>query len=133
MISKDADTEKVLIQIDRTSTSIDYESGETILETARRAMLQPPFNCRRGNCGTCRALIERGTATMRKNNYLTPTNIRDGWILTCQAKPTSVEISVNYNARTLVPGLRRLLRAIDVNSTGRLRLFFNRSRARRHI
>jgi hypothetical protein len=44
------------------------------------------------------ALLDEGSATMRVNNALTPEELEDGWILTCQAIPTSPEVVVDYDA-----------------------------------
>lgn len=116
------------VRIDGVSTLIDLHPGDTILEATHQASLHPPFKCRRGECGTCRAVMEKGTATMRRNSFLTARDLGDGWILTCQATPTSPEVSVNYDARRMVPGLRHFLRSLGVNPSGRLELFFNRNR-----
>ena len=35
---------------------------------------------------------------MRVNNALTPDEVDDGWVLTCQAIPTSPEVVVDYDA-----------------------------------
>jgi hypothetical protein len=35
---------------------------------------------------------------MRVNNALTPDEVDDGWVLTCQAIPTSREVFVDYDA-----------------------------------
>ena len=35
---------------------------------------------------------------MRANNALTPDEVDDGWVLTCQAIPTSPEVVVDYDA-----------------------------------
>lgn len=104
--------EEVHFTIHGTSTIVDYQSGETILETARRGLLYPPFRCRKGECGTCKAVLEDGAVIMRNNNYLSHMNIRDGWILTCQALPTSSVVRVNYDAQPLMPGIRFLLRSV---------------------
>jgi ferredoxin len=75
-----------------------YQEGETILESARRAGLSPPFSCEQGNCATCMAHLEEGTATMRVNNALTPEEVDDGWVLTCQSLPTGAKVVVDYDA-----------------------------------
>jgi ring-1,2-phenylacetyl-CoA epoxidase subunit PaaE len=111
-MTDDVVTDCVHFIIHETSATIEYETGEAILDTARRGLLNPPFRCRRGRCGTCKALLERGTAVMRENNYLTKVDIKDGWVLTCQAIPTSNQLSVNYDAHRLLPGLRFLGRTL---------------------
>jgi ferredoxin len=108
-------SETVQIRIDHKTATVDYSAGDTILETARHGKIYPPFLCQKGNCGTCRALVVAGTAEMRRNAFLTSMDVRDGWILTCQAIPTSHAISVNYDAQRLLPGLRFLLRMLKNN------------------
>jgi hypothetical protein len=44
------------------------------------------------------AHLDAGTANMRVNNALTPDEVDDGWVLTCQAIPTSRDVTVNYDA-----------------------------------
>lgn len=75
---------------------IAYQPGDTVLETARRGGLQAPFSCESGNCATCMALLSEGSATMRANNALTPDEVAEGWILTCQALPHGPTVTVEY-------------------------------------
>jgi ferredoxin len=76
---------------------LGHEPGDTILEALRRAGLRPPFNCQQGNCGTCIARVIEGAAAMRANNALGDDEVEEGWILTCQAVPTSPEVVVDYD------------------------------------
>ena len=69
--------------------TVDYKMGDTIPDTARRAGLKPPFSCESGSCATCMAHLDAGAANMRVNNALTPEEVDDGWVLTCQSIPTS--------------------------------------------
>lgn len=93
-----AGTETVVIQLSSQKHSMPYQAGDTILETARRAGLNPPFSCEQGNCATCMAHLDSGAVRMRVNNALTPEEIADGWVLTCQSLPTSAEVVVDYDA-----------------------------------
>jgi ferredoxin-NADP reductase len=79
-------------------TAVAYQRGETLLETARRGALQPPFSCESGNCATCMAILREGSATMRVNNALTPEEVAEGWVLTCQAIPAGSTVTVEYEA-----------------------------------
>jgi 3-ketosteroid 9alpha-monooxygenase subunit B len=88
--------ETVVIVIDGREHPVHYQPGETFLETARRAGLRPPFSCESGSCATCMARLEVGEATMRVNNALTPEEIADGWVLTCQGFPASSAVTVVY-------------------------------------
>jgi 3-ketosteroid 9alpha-monooxygenase subunit B len=91
-------TESVVIKLQQQETTVGYQVGDTILETARRAGLSPPFSCEQGNCATCMAHLDEGTATMRVNNALSPDEVDTGWVLTCQGLPTSPKIVVDYDA-----------------------------------
>jgi ferredoxin-NADP reductase len=79
-------------------TTIDYRPGDTLLDTARRGGLQPPYSCEAGNCATCMALLHDGTATLRANNALTPEELEEGWVLTCQALPHGDKVTVEYES-----------------------------------
>jgi ferredoxin len=86
----------VTIHLDRKKVTVPRVPGETLLESARRAGLEPPFSCEAGNCGTCMALLEEGHATMRVNDALDDDEVAEGYILTCQGVPDSDSITVRY-------------------------------------
>lgn len=92
-----AATESIVVRLDRRKHTIPYEAGDTILGAARRAGLKPPSSCVAGNCASCMAFLEQGQATMRVNNALKADEVEEGWILTCQAIPTSREVIVDYD------------------------------------
>jgi len=91
-------TESLTIRLERRTHTVAYQPGDTILETARRGGLNAPFSCEMGNCATCMAHLDEGSATMRANNALTTDEVDTGWVLTCQAIPTSPQVVVNYDA-----------------------------------
>lgn len=76
--------------------TVPRHSGETLLESARRAGLMPPFSCESGNCGTCIAHVTEGEAKMRVNNALDDDEVTEGWVLTCQGEPVTPDITVVY-------------------------------------
>ncbi|HUL99627.1 MAG TPA: 2Fe-2S iron-sulfur cluster-binding protein [Mycobacterium sp.] len=86
----------VTIHLDRKTVSVPRVAGETLLESARRGGLAPPFSCEAGNCGTCIAKLTDGHATMRNNDVLEEDEIADGYILTCQGVPNSESVTVVY-------------------------------------
>jgi 3-ketosteroid 9alpha-monooxygenase subunit B len=91
-------TESLVIRLQRQEVTLQYRAGDTILEAARRAGLSPPFSCEQGNCATCMAHLDRGSATMRANNALSSDEVDAGWVLTCQALPESPSVVVDYDA-----------------------------------
>jgi ferredoxin len=86
----------VTIFLDRKKVTVPIVPGETLLESARRAGLEPPFSCEAGNCGTCMAKLEEGRATMRANDALEPDEVAEGYILTCQGVPDTDSVTVRY-------------------------------------
>ena len=88
--------DQVVLILGGKKNEVAYHAGDTVLETARRASLSAPYSCEAGSCATCMALIREGTATMRVNNALTPDEVEEGWVLTCQALPTSSAVTIEY-------------------------------------
>ena len=91
-------TESVLIRLGKTEARVPYQRGDTILDTARRGGLNPPFSCEQGNCATCMAHLDEGSVTMRVNNALSADEVAAGWVLTCQSLPTSATLVIDYDA-----------------------------------
>ena len=91
-------TETVIIRLQRAEKTLAYQAGDTILEAARHGGLRPPYQCESGSCATCMAMLDEGAVRMRVNNALTPEEVEEGWILTCQSLPTSARIVVDYDA-----------------------------------
>ena len=87
----------VTILLDRQKASVNRVENETLLESARRAGLSPPFSCEAGNCGTCMAKIVEGKATMRVNDALDDDEVAEGYILTCQGVPETESVTVEYD------------------------------------
>jgi 3-ketosteroid 9alpha-monooxygenase subunit B len=90
-------TESIVIRLDNRKHRVAYQPGDTILQTARRAGLRPPSSCEQGTCATCMAYLDEGRIMMRVNNALSADEVEEGWILTCQAIPTSREVVVDYD------------------------------------
>ncbi len=90
--------DEVTVTLAGKTAVIHYQKGDTVLETARRGGLRPPFSCEAGNCATCMAFLKEGSVTMRANNALTPEEVEEGWILTCQSLPSAKTVTVEYEA-----------------------------------
>lgn len=86
----------VTILLDRQKATVARVENETLLESARRAGLSPPFSCEAGNCGTCMARLVDGKATMRVNDALDDDEVAEGYILTCQGVPDTESVTVEY-------------------------------------
>ena len=95
-VAGDEATEQVIIELDRRTTTAEYRSGNTLLQTVRMAGLKAPSSCETGSCGTCIAQVTEGGARMLNNNALTDDEVAEGWVLTCQAIPTTKTVRVSY-------------------------------------
>jgi ring-1,2-phenylacetyl-CoA epoxidase subunit PaaE len=48
-------------------------------------------------CSTCRAKLVEGKAEMEVNYSLEPWELEKGFVLTCQARPTTERVVVDYD------------------------------------
>ncbi len=87
---------RITIELGGRTETTDHRPGTTILQTARQLGMSPPFSCEAGSCATCMAHLVEGSASMHVNNALTEDEVDEGWVLTCQALPTSPVLHVHY-------------------------------------
>ena len=71
----------------------------SVLEAAERAGLDLPFSCRAGICATCRTKIVGGAAVMSHNIALEPWETQAGFVLCCQARPTTPTLELSYDEK----------------------------------
>jgi len=83
----------------RQRTFAMLEEDATVLEAAERVGMELPYSCRAGVCSTCRAKVTRGTVEMATNYALEPWEVQAGFILCCQARPTSGQLELTYDER----------------------------------
>ena len=74
------------------------QNSDNILDAALKQSADLPFACKGGVCCTCKAMLVEGTVNMEVNYGLEKEEIEQGYILTCQALPTSEKIVVNFDA-----------------------------------
>ena len=90
-------TLSVVLDGRRSNILFDAAKG-SILDSVQAAGLPAPYACKGGVCTTCRAKVLAGTVTMKKNFGLTEQETAQGYVLTCQAVPTSDAVSISYDA-----------------------------------
>jgi ring-1,2-phenylacetyl-CoA epoxidase subunit PaaE len=78
----------------------DFEvyAGDSVLDAVQRVRPDAPFSCRSGVCSTCQAILREGEVTMAVNYGLTDDEVARGYVLTCQSRPVSRAIAVDYDA-----------------------------------
>jgi len=80
--------------------TVDFKlntKGDTILQATENEGLDVPFSCRGGVCCSCKAKVIEGSATMKLNYSLTDEEVNKGYILTCQAHPTSENVTISFD------------------------------------
>ena len=89
---------QVKVMIDGETASFTMKGEQhSVLELAEKNGLDAPYSCRGGVCCSCRAKVLKGSAKMRSNFSLTDEEVKNGYILTCQAFPTSPELIVSFD------------------------------------
>lgn len=98
-VRDDEPMRRISFTLDGQSSRVDspVAANETILSAALRVRPDVPFACAGGVCGTCRARLVEGSVTMTENYALEPEEIDRGYVLTCQAHPTSDDVRVDYD------------------------------------
>lgn len=71
----------------------------SILDAASDAGMEVPFSCTSGVCGTCRAKLVEGQVRMERNFALDKKEVAAGFVLTCQAHPTTERVVLSFDER----------------------------------
>ena len=75
---------------------LDYNSN-TVLDAGLAEGIDLPFACKGGVCCSCKAKLLEGEVEMEANYGLEDSEVKDGYILTCQSHPRSSKIVVDYD------------------------------------
>ncbi len=91
---------EVTLVMDQRQRTFVFDPDQTsILDAARANGIDVPFACKAGVCATCRAHLSSGEVTMARNHSLDPDELERGFILTCQARPTTSKVTVDFDRR----------------------------------
>ncbi len=77
---------------------MDVADHDNILDAALANDADLPFACKGGVCCTCRAKVIEGNVEMKLNYGLEPDEVAAGYVLTCQAVPTTNKVVVDFDA-----------------------------------
>jgi len=58
-----------------------------------------PYSCKGGVCSTCKALLVEGEVDQDITHGLEESDLKRGYILTCQAHPISEKVVVNFDEK----------------------------------
>lgn len=88
---------EVTVLLDDEETSFVMDNKDTLLAASLRNNLDAPYSCQGGVCSSCMAKVTSGNAVMIKNSILTDDELEEGYILTCQAHPTTPKITLDFD------------------------------------
>ncbi|MFG2912020.1 1,2-phenylacetyl-CoA epoxidase subunit PaaE [Kitasatospora sp. NPDC048298] len=88
---------EVTVVLDGRGSTLCLPRDRSILDGAQRSRPDLPFACKGGVCGTCRALVTEGEVEMRRNFALEEKELAAGYVLTCQARPLTDRVTVDYD------------------------------------
>ncbi len=93
---KEGQTE-ITVVLDDEKTTFSMPQDSDILAEVLRKKIDAPYSCQGGVCSSCIAKVTEGKAVMVKNQILTNEELEEGFILTCQAHPTTPTITVDFD------------------------------------
>ena len=80
------------------ASTFDMIEGDSVLDAVQRVRPDAPFSCRSGVCSTCQAVVRDGRVEMTVNFGLTDDEVARGYVLTCQSRPTTPQLVVDFDA-----------------------------------
>ncbi|SNS96827.1 ferredoxin--NADP reductase [Rhodococcoides kyotonense] len=86
----------VSVELDGEQHSLEWPSKSTLIDVLLAAGIDAPYSCREGECGSCACTLRSGTVDPGNITALAPEDVDDGYILACQAKPTSPHLDVEF-------------------------------------
>lgn len=92
------ETSEVTVVLNSRSTTLTLPRSESVLDAAQKVRGDLPFACKGGVCGTCRARVTDGEVTMRRNFALEEDEVAAGFVLTCQTRPVSDAVTVDFDS-----------------------------------
>lgn len=95
---EDAVGAEVTVTLGGRTSELKVTVGETVLDAVRRQRPDVPYSCTAGVCATCRAQVSEGTVDLGTIHGLAPDEVAAGFVLTCQAQPTSERLIVDFDA-----------------------------------
>jgi len=86
----------ITVLLDDETHSIHVKASEYILDATIEADIDPPYACQTGICTTCRAKLLSGIVSMDETEGLSDDELKEGYILTCQAHPISSDVEIEF-------------------------------------
>lgn len=90
--------ERVNIILDGRELIVEVsKQDDSILDAALRAGADLPYACKGGVCATCKCKVLEGHVEMAVNYSLEEDEIQKGYVLSCQARPTTANVRLSFD------------------------------------
>ncbi|MGL6082626.1 MAG: 1,2-phenylacetyl-CoA epoxidase subunit PaaE [Gammaproteobacteria bacterium] len=90
--------ERVNIILDGRELIVEVsKQDDSILDAALRAGADLPYACKGGVCATCKCKVLEGQVEMAVNYSLEEDEIQRGYVLSCQARPTTANVRLSFD------------------------------------
>ena len=90
-------TTEITVLLDDEKTTFIMSQTDDILAANLRNDIDAPYSCQGGVCSSCLCKVTEGKAVMVKNSILTDGEIEEGFVLACQAYPTTPKITIDFD------------------------------------
>jgi ring-1,2-phenylacetyl-CoA epoxidase subunit PaaE len=90
-------TTEITVLLDDEKTTFIMSQTDDILAANLRNNIDAPYSCQGGVCSSCLCKVTEGKAVMVKNSILTDGEIEEGFVLACQAYPTTPKITIDFD------------------------------------
>jgi len=88
---------EITVLLDDEETTFTMNKSDDILAASLRNDLDAPYSCQGGVCSSCLCKVTEGNAVMIKNSILTDGEVEAGFVLACQAHPTTSKITIDFD------------------------------------
>ncbi|MAT54495.1 MAG: nitric oxide dioxygenase [Saprospirales bacterium] len=91
------DGAKVIVTLDKQQFEVSVPAGKSILDVLLDQGIDAPYSCTSGACATCMAKVTKGAVSMDTCFALDDSEVKNGYILTCQAHPTTETVELTFD------------------------------------
>ena len=82
-------------RLDGEEHEVECAANQTLLEAMLEKDLAPLHQCKDGHCGSCMVICNSGSVRMSKTTALSKRDKEKGYVLLCQARPLTCDVSVD--------------------------------------
>jgi ring-1,2-phenylacetyl-CoA epoxidase subunit PaaE len=90
----------IVVKYEGKSHDLQSANNKTVvLDLGLKQGIDLPYSCKSGVCSTCQARLIKGEVKMDNNYVLSESELKQGFILTCQSHPVTSFVEVDYDMK----------------------------------